>query len=221
MPAVGPASDAAAAARVGIVSGYVRDHSVYNVITRTLLPALERAGCEVHLYVLSHESDEETTYAAARVQHFHHGRKDWREWAALIGAAQCDLLVYPEIGMDELTMKLGALRLAPVQAASWGHPETSGLPTIDYYLSAAAFEPPGAELNYSERLVPLANLGCHLQPSSLLSSVQANGAVHLPSLGIDPDLPFYVCPGTPFKDAPDHDVVEARGGGRPRRFRRT
>ena len=66
--------------------------------------------------------------------------------------------------MDATTAKLAALRLAPVQAASWGHPETSGLPTIDYYLSAQALEPADAQENYTEKLVALPNLGCWLVP---------------------------------------------------------
>jgi predicted O-linked N-acetylglucosamine transferase (SPINDLY family) len=54
------------------------------------------------------------------------------------------------------------MRLAPVQAASWGHPETSGLPTIDYYLSARAIEPPDAQQHYTETLVLLPGTGCWL-----------------------------------------------------------
>ena len=34
--------------------------------------------------------------------------------------------------------------VAPVQAVSWGHPETSGLPTMDFYLSAQDLEPQDA-----------------------------------------------------------------------------
>ena len=57
-------------------------------------------------------------------------------------SADLDVLIYPEIGMDPLTVKLASMRLARVQAATWGHPETTGLPTIDHYLSAEALEPP-------------------------------------------------------------------------------
>ena len=48
--------------------------------------------------------------------------------------------------MNALALRLAALRLAPLQAASWGHPETTGLPTIDCYFSAAAFEPAHAQV---------------------------------------------------------------------------
>src|SRR3954469_6306528 len=45
------------------------------------------------------------------------------------------VLIYPDINMDPAAAALAALRLAPVQCMSWGHPETSGYPTIDYFLS--------------------------------------------------------------------------------------
>ncbi len=66
--------------------------------------------------------------------------------------------------MDQMTARLAALRLAPVQLAAWGHPITTGFPTIDGYLSAAAFEPGDAQEHYRERLVPLPEVGLRLCP---------------------------------------------------------
>jgi len=56
-------------------------------------------------------------------------------------ADRLHILVYPEIGMHPPTMQIAALRLAPVQCTAWGHPLTSGLPTVDYYLSSELMEP--------------------------------------------------------------------------------
>ena len=39
-------------------------------------------------------------------------------------------------------LRLAALRLAPLQCAGWGHPVTSGHPTIDVFFSSAVMEPP-------------------------------------------------------------------------------
>ena len=75
-----------------------------------------------------------------------------------IAAARLDILFYPDIGMDPVTYFLAQARLAPVQAATWGHPVTTGIPTIDYYLSCDAAEPEGAEAHYTEHLVRLGGL---------------------------------------------------------------
>src|SRR6202012_800714 len=95
-----------------------------------------------------------------------------------------------------------SLRLAPVQISSWGHAETSGLPTIDYYLSADCFEPAGAQEFYSEQLVLLPHLGNRLQPF-----IQPDGDLDFAALNISLDRPILICPGTPFKYQAAHDHV--------------
>jgi len=55
------------------------------------------------------------------------------------------VLLYSEIGMDGVAAQL--LRLAPVQCNNWGHPVTSGFPSLDYFLSSALMEPEDAKIN--------------------------------------------------------------------------
>ncbi|RHY29028.1 hypothetical protein DYB32_005512 [Aphanomyces invadans] len=47
-----------------------------------------------------------------------------------------DVLVYPEIGMDAWMYFLAHRRLAPIQCMFWGHPITTGLPSIDYFIAS-------------------------------------------------------------------------------------
>jgi predicted O-linked N-acetylglucosamine transferase (SPINDLY family) len=94
--------------------------------------------------------------------------------------------------------------LAPVQINSWGHPDTSGLPTLDYYVSADCFEPANAQDHYSEQLVLLPHLGNRIQPLGL-----TGGEPDFAEMNIDLDKPILVCPGTPFKYQPEHDHIFA------------
>jgi protein O-GlcNAc transferase len=184
--------------RVGIVSAHIHDHSVWNALVRGWVEELDPERCELHLFHLGGGHDAETRRAATHAAEFHQGRRPFEAWARVIHDSELDVLIYPEIGMDATTAKLAAMRLAPVQATSWGHPETSGLPTIDYFLSAAGLEPADAQANYSEKLVLLPNLGCYLRKP------ERQVAAELPS-GLSG--PVLVCPGTPFKYAPQHDRV--------------
>jgi protein O-GlcNAc transferase len=190
--------------RVGVVSQFFRDHSVWNAIVKGWFQQLDGTHFALQAFCLDPYRDAETHYARSRAVRFEQGHAGLRQWTAAILDARPDVLIYPEIGMDPMSAKLASMRLAPVQAASWGHPETTGLPSIDYYLSAADLEPPGAQANYSERLVALPNLGCF---------VQAGAVDALPpdrtNCGIEPGVPLLVCPGTPFKYAPEHDWVLA------------
>src|SRR5690606_19271467 len=83
---------------------------------------------------------------------------------AAIAEAELDILHYPEIGMDHMAYFLGFARLATLQTMAWGHPITSGLPTIDLFLSVAEMEPPGADTHYSEKLIPLRGLSFTVEP---------------------------------------------------------
>ena len=199
-----PARITRAETRVGIVSAHVRDHSVWNALVKGWVQNLDRSRYDVHLFHLGTAHDVETALAKTMVSHYVYGKSDIVEWMQLILGHQLDVLIYPEIGMDPLTAKLASLRLAPVQAAAWGHPITSGLPTMDFFLSAEALEPPGADAHYTERLVRLPGVGCCYAPAKTVPAEASLGA-----LGIREGVPLLVCAGTPFKYTPRHDAVLA------------
>lgn len=190
------------AIRVGIVSAHVKDHSVWNAIVKGWIRHLDRGRFELSVFHLAAEQDQETEFARSQSDYVALAGKGLRECAASILDRQPDILIYPEIGMDPMTTRLASLRMAPVQAASWGHPETSGLPTIDYYLSAEDMEPAQAQENYRERLVLLPHLGCCYHPFTVEPATQ-----DLALLGVDTSGPLLLCPGAPFKYAPEHDGV--------------
>lgn len=196
-----PAKRGGARPRIGIVSAHIYEQSVWTALVRGWVERLA-ARSELHIFHLGTGADAETAFARERASRFHAGARPFDRWARLIHDAEPDLLIYPEIGMDATTAKLAAMRLAPVQAASWGHPETTGLPTIDYYLSAEGLEPPDAQAHYTEKLLALPNLGCSLLPTREKSGELA---------GLEPSQGelLLICPGTAFKYAPQHDWVLA------------
>ena len=191
--------------RVGIAAAQVRDHSVWNAITRGWVRHFDRDCVELTLFKLERASDDETARARRDVAAFVDSPTTLAGWAQAIVDARLDVLIYPEIGMHPLTTRLAAQRLAPVQAAAWGHPSTSGLPTIDLFISALALEPATAAGSYSERLVALPHLGVCLQP------LQPEAVVpDFARLGLSPTEPLLLCPGTPFMYTPQGDAALAQ-----------
>src|SRR5882762_3191771 len=190
--------------RVGIASQYFWNHSVWNAIVKGWFEKIGRERFALHAFYFGVRQDQETRLAKSSAARFEHGARPLQRWVQGIIDQQLDVLIFPEIGMDPMSIKLASLRLAPVQVATWGHPETTGLPTIDYYLSAEEMEPPEAQENYTERLITLPNLGCFYRP-------RGGEAIRpdLGKLGIDPQSPLFLCPGMPFKYAPQHDWVIA------------
>jgi len=200
--------------RVGVISQFFRNHSVWNAIVKGWFQRLDRERFELLAFNLGIGEDHETQFAKSHASHFEQGVRGLRQWVDTITEQRPDVLIYPEIGMDASTLKLASLRLAPVQVATWGHPETTGLPTMDYYLSAEDLEPTDARENYTEQLVTLPHLGCCYQPSRVVATKP-----DLASLGIDAESPLLLCPGVPFKYAPQHDAVLAEIAHRLRRCR--
>ncbi|HSV48024.1 MAG TPA: tetratricopeptide repeat protein, partial [Ramlibacter sp.] len=200
-----PAARGTTKFKLGIVSAHLHGHSVWHALLRGWIEHLDARRFEIHLFHTGGARDQETEWAARRVARLHHGLGPWTTWAKTISDGRFDALVYPEIGMDSTTVRLSALRLARHQLASWGHPVTTGLPTIDTYLSAQAFEPPDAAAHYTERLVALPRLGCAYAPYGTRAQ-----PVELAAWNIGVAERVLLCPGTAFKYAPrdDHLLVE-------------
>ncbi len=188
--------------RVGIVSNHIHDHSVWHALIKGLMLHLDSRKFELCVFYLGATDDEQTRLARSLAAVFIQDKWSLSEWVQAIIDQQPEVLLYPEIGMDPMTTKLASLRLAPLQLVTWGHPETTGLPTIDYYLSAADFETPDSARHYTEKLLSLPGLGCAYQR---LNPTPAR--VDPDTLGIKPDMPLLLCPGVPFKYAPQFDHV--------------
>jgi predicted O-linked N-acetylglucosamine transferase (SPINDLY family) len=195
--------------RVGIASSQLFAHSVWKAIVRGWVEEIDRERFDIVVFHLGQTHDDETALVQSRAQAFVAGPRSLDEWASAIRDAKLEVLLYPELGMDELTPRLAALRLAPVQATTWGHPETTGLPTLDHYLSAERFEDDASDAHYSEALVRLPGLGCCVAPVVVRPSQQA-AHVALESLGVRAGATLFVCGGTPFKYTPEHDAVLVR-----------
>jgi predicted O-linked N-acetylglucosamine transferase (SPINDLY family) len=122
-----------------------------------------------------------------------------------VAGLELDVLFYPDIGMSPDTYFLAYARLAPVQALSWGHPDTSGLDTLDYFVSADCIEPEGADAHYSERLIRMNSLPCFYQALVAPTQIPSRTTLGLPERGT-----LYGCPQSLFKFHPEFDAVLAQ-----------
>ncbi|WP_353432446.1 tetratricopeptide repeat protein [Polynucleobacter sp. MWH-UH23A] len=186
--------------RIGIVSNHIHNHSVWRALLKGFIQKLQ--GFEIYLFHIGSKYDAETEVAKLNVKKYFSNAGSFENWASIIQSSNIDALIYPEIGMDKVTTQLASLRLAPIQIATWGHPETTGLPTIDYFISAESFENPGAQANYSETLIQLPNLGVHYTP--YLGDINK---IDFSKLGITPSKPILLCAGSPFKYGPKFDDI--------------
>jgi predicted O-linked N-acetylglucosamine transferase (SPINDLY family) len=149
--------------------------------------------------------EEETKIAAFFCDRFVQGPLPLDRRRQEISADAPHVLIYPEIGMDPVAALLAGQRLAPVQCNSWGHPETSGFPTIDYFLSSDLMEPPDGQDHYTERLIRLPNLSTYLEPPNTPPISLSRS-----DLGLRRTATVYWCGQSLFKYLPQYDHVFPR-----------
>jgi protein O-GlcNAc transferase len=197
-----PGETAGRRIRVGFLSSYLRRHSVYKSHSRWLTD-LCRERFEVFGIHAGDKSDDCTAELESAVEHFIRCA-DNDALVEILAGLHLDALVFLDVGMDRTKTILAALRFAPVQATTYGHPVTSGLESIDYFLSSALMEPDNGQEHYCETLVPLANLCAPYRlerPETIRTPASAQRA---------PDEIVFVNPQNPMKLLPRFDTVYPR-----------
>lgn len=192
--------------KLGIVSGFFHYHSNWKMRISGWLEQLDRERVEIYGYYTGKHPDDCTARARQLCAAFRENDFSVRGLSRSILADKPDVLIYPEIGMNRLAVKLSALRLAPVQCTTWGHPTTSGLPTMDYFLSSDLMEPPEAQDHYTETLVRLPNLSVYYSPPL----APGNPCADRRELGLEPGSVLYLCVQSLFKYLPQYDDVFPR-----------
>lgn len=188
--------------KVGIISKFFCDHPVWHAITKGWIKHLNADQFELFIFNTGSTEDKETAIAKSKSLRYFNCGKGLEVAAQQILKENLDVILYPEIGMDTTCKALACLRLAPLQVASWGHPETTGLPNIDYFLSADLLEPVGGVENYSEKLILLPSLGTHFETPEVEIT-----ALSVSELEIDESSPILLCAGSPSKYLPTHDYI--------------
>ncbi len=188
--------------RVGYASHFFHRHTVSQYFSGWIEGA-DRDRFETVVYHINPIPDETSQRLAAACDQYRALSGSIAAIASAIKNDQLDVLVYPAIGMYPKEMWLAALRLAPVQCAAWGHPVTTGLPNVDYFLSADAMEPDSGARHYSEKLIKLEGIGvCCEQPSWTSDATRTQ-------LGLPEDRRLYLCPQSLFKIHVDTDDLLA------------
>jgi protein O-GlcNAc transferase len=191
--------------RIGIVSAYFFRHSNWKIPIHGWLSQLDRSRFQVFGYHVGKEFDSATEQAAVMCDRFTKGVMPIEDWRKQILADAPHVLIYPGLMMEKVTLQLAAMRLAPVQCNSWGHPDTSGMPSIDYFLSSDLMEPVDGQDCYTEELVRLPNLSIYYEPAAITPS-----PIGRAELGLRDDAVAFWCGQSQYKYLPQHDDVFAR-----------
>jgi predicted O-linked N-acetylglucosamine transferase (SPINDLY family) len=181
--------------RIGFISTCFHEHSVAKTMYG-FVRDLPRESFEVHVFAIAPRNDAWSERIRGAADRYTELPLDLPRARSAIADATLDIAFFTDIGMDPLTYFLAFWRLAPIQAASWGHSVTSGIDTIDYYVSHDEVELPEAQAHYSERLIRLPG---YFMPRYLKPP--------LPEPSPRREKRSYHCPQNLFKLHPDFDAA--------------
>jgi protein O-GlcNAc transferase len=186
--------------KIAIFSPSLNSHAVGKVWAGALL-ALDPAEFELGIFHPAPNVDASAERFRERAACFESDMRSVNEWITTLRAFAPDVLVFLDVGMHQFVQAVASLRLAPVQVATWGHPVTTGMATIDYFLGADACEPRDADQHYTERLVRLPRLGTWLElpdPAQPRATDAQDNAIR------------FLCTQSADKLHPGHDLLFAR-----------
>nr|MCH9652389.1 tetratricopeptide repeat protein [Planctomycetota bacterium] len=170
----------------GIIKNF--DRKKYHVITISTVKLNDAIAQEIR------QSSDEYVFLGTNL-----GRAN-----QVLQSLELDILYYADIGMDPFIFSLATTRHAPIQTVTWGHPITTGLKTIDYFISSKLIEPEDAEEHYTENLIQLNSLPSYYYRPHLAEKIISRAA-----FGLSDKDHVYACPQTLFKIHPEFDQVLA------------
>lgn len=146
--------------RIGFLSRTIALHSVGRVI----YGLIERLAdhFEVYVYVDEHkfQGDAVVDILRPKVKLFKI-LPNLQDNVHMIVSHRLGAMIYPDPLEDMITYIFGCHRLAPIQISTWGHPGTTGLPFLDYYVTSKSFH--DSHEFYSEKLVEFDSLSMYYE----------------------------------------------------------
>lgn len=139
--------------RVALVSGNFRRHPAHWYVW-PLLECIDRARFEVSIYSTIDQPDEFTSMHRSRADHWiDASRMSARELTERARADRVDIAIDLAGHFGGNRFAAFHLRMAPVQAAWWSYPCTTGIPAMDYRITDTLADPPGSDPLSTERLI--------------------------------------------------------------------
>ncbi len=187
--------------RIGYLSSYMSSHTV-GIFLSGWLSHSNRQEFELYCYHIGNKLDDLTGKIKQSCDFFYNIYNNTEKVAEQIINDNLHILVFTDIGMNPQATIIASLRLAPVQCKGWGHPVTTGMPAIDYYLSSDLMESENAQDYYSEKLIRLPNLALCCAKPKMPEEIKTRE-----DFNIDDQAFVYLSSQSLFKYLPRHDFV--------------
>ncbi len=185
--------------KIGFISRFLSKNHTIGKVFLGLVENMSREKFEIVLFNIGHSHQSPVTAPHTYINLF---PSDLPKACQTIGNQNLDVLIYLDIGMEPLTYFLAFNRLAKTQCVTWGHPTTTAMDTIDYYLSSELFETKSSDDYYSEKLVRFKSI-----PAYYTRPILDEPLLPKSHFGFQDADHLYLCPQSLFKFHPDFDEI--------------
>lgn len=189
--------------------GYVSHRlSTFNG-ARWALGTLKYQSKEIETFIINLVPKEDKTSLCFRrlADNYFHAPFPTLDVAPIIQSLDLDALIFTDVGMSGASLQLAAMRLARRQLTGWGHPVTTGSPTMDDYISCMHMEPSSGPDHYSENLIRLPRNGLSVNRNRVVPSSKTASDLGLPENGF-----LLFCQNlsklTPFSDSMFKEIIQ-------------
>ena len=188
--------------RIGFISDYLTDHTIGKLFKGIILN-LDKNKFDIKIFhtpktrkgkIYQDFIDAERNN---QVNNFNLPIK-FEDKQKIIADENLDILFYPEIGLSLDLYYLSFVRLATYQVTSWGHPETTCIDTLDYFLTSKLIESQNSNKQFSEKLLYADFLPMYYYTPVVRKELDTD---------ILSKKNIYSCPQTLFKIHPEFDSV--------------
>ncbi len=187
--------------RLGLISKHFNNHTIGKLF-RGLIAEFSRERFDVVIFSVGRKEDAIARIIEESADEYIVIPEKWGDAHRMIMEEDLDVLFFTDIGMEAVTYFLAFTRYAPVQCTAWGHPVTTGIDTIDYFLSTKDLEIENPEAHYSEKPIRLNNLFPYFYRPASPDPMRPRS-----HFGLSEDDHIYCCPQTLFKFHPDFDGI--------------
>jgi predicted O-linked N-acetylglucosamine transferase (SPINDLY family) len=188
--------------KIGFVSSYFYSHAVSTCFNGIIQGISKNDNFKTFVFTHKTIVDDSVNDILKGHINFFELPESLSDVHSLIVSQELDVLVYTDLGLDERIHALALARLAPIQCCLPGHPDTTGLATIDYFISSSKMEPANADEHYSEKLALIENIPAYVNKPELPEITLTKE-----KLGFTQDSVLYLCPMISQKVHPDFDKI--------------
>jgi predicted O-linked N-acetylglucosamine transferase (SPINDLY family) len=189
--------------RVGFLSSFFKGHTIGHWM-RGLVAQLSRQDFTVVVLSCGNHEDDVAAFFKQHADHFVDIPRHLPAARQVVARQHLDILFYADIGMDPLSYTLAMSRLAPVQCVTLGHPVTTGIESVDYFISSQDLESEQAQQQYTEKLVRLDHLPIHYYKPKIPADLKPRDF-----FGLSEGAHVYACLQSLFKFHPRFDPILA------------